>query len=250
MKKHILTASARVVAGRKVKTLRKQGLVPATIYGKKIKSVSVSVPNDAFVKVYKEAGATGLIELTVDSPRARLPARQGEAGKEVRPVLTHNVQVDPVSSALLHVEFYQVDLKEKVHANVSLEVVGVPPAVAQKIGVLLTVLNEVEVEALPTDLPEKIAVDVSGLAEINQEINVVDLSVPSGVTVLTDGNLTVAKIGSLVTKEAEAQAAAEEAAAAAAQAPAEGEAAPTGEANVAPAAEATGATEKKPEEKK
>lgn len=234
MKKHTLTASPRDVVGRKVKKLRKLGLVPATVYGRKIKSVSVSVPLDAFNKVYADAGNTGLIELTV--------------GKEVRPVLTHNVQVDPVHSSLVHVEFYQVDLKEKVHANVPLEVTGVAPAVEQKTGVLLTLLDEVEVEALPTDLPEKIAVDVSKLAEVNQEIKVADLSIPTGVTLLSDATITVAKIGSLVTKEAEAQAAEEAAAAEAAQAPAEGEA-PAEGAKAPEGGEAPAGEEKKSEEK-
>ncbi len=243
MKKHILKAQARTVSGRNVKKLRSQGLLPASVYGKNVKSAMLSVPTDAFGKVYGEAGESGLVELTVDG--------------SVRPVLIHNVQVHPVTAVPLHVEFFQVDLKEKVHANVPLEFTGESPAVAQKQGVVLTILDEIEVEALPTDLPEKITIDTSTLAHVDQEIKVSDLKLPAGVTVLTDQTLTVVKVGSLVTKEAEAEAKAEEEAKAAAVAeaaaaagpqvgaPAEG--APEGEkpAEVAPPQE-----KKAPEEKK
>jgi large subunit ribosomal protein L25 len=219
MKKHTLTAKKRSIVGRKVKSLRFGGELPATVYGKKVKSVSVTISKDAFMKVYKEAGETGLIELSIDN--------------DVRPVLVHTVQIDPVSSVPLHVEFHQVDLKEKVHAKVPVELTGESPAVAQKLGVLLTVIDEIEVEALPTDLPEKIVIDVTVLAEVNQELTVEKLSIPSGVTVLTEGHLTVVKVGPLVTKEAEAQAATE--AAAAADAATEAAPAPVAEATETPA---------------
>ena len=224
MKKYTLTAQERTVVGRKVKNLRAQGQLPATVYGKSGKSVSIAVAKDAFTDVYKKAGETGLVELAV--------------GTETKPVLIHTVQLHPVSSQPLHVEFHQVDLKEKVHANVPLEFVGEAPAVAQKLGVLLTVLDEIEVEALPAELPENITVDISGLAEVNQELKVSDLKIPSGVVLLTDSGLTVVKVGPLVTREA-AQMAAEEKAAAEAKAAA-----------VAPqeegAPEATQAAEKAP----
>ncbi len=214
MKKHALTAEKRDLVGRKVKNLRKEGKTPATVYGKDIKSVSLTVGHDAFVKVYAEAGETGLVELSV--------------GGEVRPVLIHTVQKDAVKNNLLHVEFYQVDLKEKVHAKVPVEFTGVSAAQTNKVGVLLTIADEVEVEALPTDLPEKIMVDVSHLAEVDAEVKVKDLVIPHGVTILTDAEQSLVRVGSLVSKEAEAQAAAEaaEAQAAAAEAPAGEEKAP------------------------
>lgn len=212
MKKHILTAQVRDIVGRKVKNIRSQGQIPATIYGKNVKSVSVAVEAQAFEKVYKEAGETGLVELTV--------------GKDMRPVLVHSLQKHPVDNQLLHVEFHQVDLKEKVHANVPLELAGDAPAVIGKVGVLLTLIDEVEVEALPTDLPEKIDVDVSNLKEVDQEVKVGELKVPPGATLLTDKDQSVVRVGALISKEAEAEAAAEAAAKAAAAA--EAAAAPTG----------------------
>lgn len=215
MKKHTLKGDSREVIGRKVKKLRAEGLLPATVYGKKIGSSNLVVSASDFAKTYMETGETGLIELAV--------------GSDLKPVLVHHVQRDPVKNTILHVEFHQVDLKEKVHANVPLSLVGEAPAVAQKVGVLLSLLSEIEVEALPTDLPEKIEVDVTSLSEVGQELKVSDLQVPSGVAVLSDATISVVKVGELVSKEAEEQAAAEVAAAEEAAAPAEGEA-PAGDA--------------------
>ncbi|MFZ5845526.1 MAG: 50S ribosomal protein L25 [Patescibacteria group bacterium] len=212
MKKHILSAQKRNLFGHKVKKLRAQGLIPATVYGKKIKSQPLTVSQADFLKVYQAAGETGLVELKTNG--------------EMRPVLIHHVQIDPVNDRTLHIEFFQVDLKEKVRTRVPLEFVGESAAVAQKQGVLLTVLDEAEVEALPSDLPEKIRVDIAQLAQVDQELKAGELKIPSGVTLLTDRNLTVVKIGPLITKEAEAEAAAEAAAAAAAAVEEAAEAAP------------------------
>ncbi len=239
MKKYKLQATKRELLGRKVKKIRREGLLPATVYGKKIKSASLAVDQNAFAKVYADAGETGLVELNL--------------GSEIRPVLIHNVQIDPVDSAPLHVEFFQVDLKEKVRTKVPLVFVGESLAVAQKQGVLLTVLDEVEVEALPTQLPEKIEVDVSGLTQVNQEFKVSQLSVPAQVTLLTEGELTVVKIGVLVSREAEAEAAAEAAEAAAAAAEAAAAATPPGEVpaeveKVTPEGPTEKPSEEKPEE--
>jgi len=129
-----------------------------------------------------------------------------------------------------------VDLKEKVHAKVPLELVGDAPAVVGKIGVLLTLLDEVDVEALPMDLPEKITVDVSKLAEVNQEVKVGELKISTGVTVLTDKDQSIVRVSALISKEAEAEAAAEAVAKAAAAAEA---AAATVPASGTPAAPAT-----------
>lgn len=201
MKKYALKAEKRMVVGRKTKKLRASGLLPATIYGKKVTSTSVQVQQDDFEKTFKDAGRSGLVELALE--------------KAIRPALIHNVQLDPVSGKPLHVEFFQVDLKEKVKTKVPVEFMGEAPAVSQKVGVLLTLLDELEIEALPTDLPEKITIDVSRLSSVDQELKVSDVKVPTGVAVLTDPNLGVVKVGPLVSKEAEAEAAAEAAAAAA-----------------------------------
>jgi len=200
MKTHTLQGSVRTITGRKVKTLRRGGNIPATVYGKKVESVNVTVSAEAFGRVYKEAGETGVVQFSID--------------KDTRPVLIHHVQKDPVEGTVLHVEFHQVDLKEKVKAKVPLELTGESPAVAEKKGVLLTLADEVEVEALPTDLPESITVDVTGLTDVDQEVRVSSLTAPAGVVILTDAEVAIVKVGALVSKEAEEQAAQEAAAAA------------------------------------
>lgn len=216
MKKHTLAASIRTMLGRKAKALRRQGQLPATVYGKNVKSVSVAVDTSQFEKLYAQVGETGLVELRLDD--------------QMRPVLINRVQMHPVTRAPLHIEFHHVDLAENVKANVPVELVGEAAAVAAKKGVLLTILDEVEVEALPTNIPQKIELDIANLAEVDQELKVRDLKVPHGVTIVTDSQQTLVKVGSLVSKEAEAEAAqeakaAEAAAAQTAQAPAaEGEA--------------------------
>ena|SRR3990172_11052537 len=237
MKKHQLSAEVRKIAGKKVKNLRKQGILPASLYGKNVKSLSVQLPFKDFEKVYQEIGGSGVVELRL-------------AGEEkTRPVLIHNVQLNPLTSQPLHADFFQVDLKEKVTAPVPLEIVGEALAVKDKKGVLLHTLDEVEVEALPTDLPEKIEVDISSLSEVDQEIKVGDLKAPSGVTILSGGELVICKIGPLVTAEMEAEIKKEEETAAAA-AEAAVEAAPVKGAVEAPAKEEKPAEGEKPAEEK
>jgi large subunit ribosomal protein L25 len=200
MNKHTLSADARTITGRKVSQLRNQFKIPANIFGKHLTSTSVSVGIDAFTKVFHEAGETGIIELKV--------------GTDLRPVLVKNVQLHPVTGYVLHVDFYQVDLKEKVSANVPVKISGSASAVDAKLGVLLELLHELEVEALPMDLPEFILIDVTKLAAVGDAIKISDLKLPVGVEVKTDKELEVVKIDSLVSKEAEEQAKADEASAA------------------------------------
>lgn len=200
MKKHTFNVSVRTQTGKTVKMLRKQGILPGTVYGKDMKSISVQFPTDAFITLYKEAGETGLVELMVDG--------------KVLPVLVHSVQVHAVTDSLIHVEFHKVNLKEKIHAKVSIEQSGESPASAQKLGVLLVLHDAIEVEALPTDLPEKISVDLTRLTDVGSDMTAGSVVLPSGVTLISDPSLVLVKIGQLVTKEAEAEVAADAAQAA------------------------------------
>lgn len=236
MKRLKLEVEKRKILGKKVKKLRREGVLPGNIYGKDVKSLAVQVPVKEFDKVYKEAGETGLVDLAVDS--------------EVRPILIHNVQIDPLTDLPLHADFYQVNLKKKVKAMVPVVTVGEPKAVIDKVGLLLQPLSEIEVEALPKDLPEKIEVNVEHLAAVDEQIAVSDLKVPSGVTVLTDPGQVVVKIEELVSKEAEELATQEAAAAEAAKGETAAQA-PEAAAEGAPEAPAEGAEqpeETKPEE--
>lgn len=196
MKRHKLAVEKRKVLGKQVKKLRREGILPGNIFGKDIKSTSVQVPTKEFNSVYKEAGETGLVDLELEG--------------KVIPVLIQDVQSD-YRDNVLHANFYQVNLKEKVKAAVPLEIVGTPKAETEKLGLLMNIISEVEVEALPADLPENIEVNVENLAAVDEQITVSDLKVPQGVTVLTDPEQVVSKIGELVSKEAQ-ELAAEEAA--------------------------------------
>jgi len=186
-----LLAQKRTVLGRKVKNLRKDGLIPAHVFGHKVSTIHVQVKTSDFAKVFEKAGETGIVDLAIDSQK--------------KPVLIRNVQTHPVTDEPLHIDFYQVNLAEKVKVDVPLEIIGESPAVEKKIGLLLTPVSEVEVEALPADLPEKIEVDVSKLENVGDEIKIKDLKVDRAkVAILADEELVVAQIGELVTKEMEA----------------------------------------------
>src|SRR3990167_9767495 len=198
MKRYQLTAQPRKITGKQVKKLRREGILPANVYGKDIKSQSLQLPQSEFDKVFEEAGETGLVDLAV--------------GKQTIPVLIHNIHTD-YRNRVLHADFFKVNLKEKVKTMVPIEIVGEAKAVAGQIGLLMEITGEVEVEALPTELPEKIEVNVENLANIDDQITIADLKAPEGVEILTDPNLVVVKIGELVSKEAQ-ELAAEEAAAA------------------------------------
>lgn len=147
--------------GRKVKRLRKEGIIPGNIFGKNLKSLAVQFSLKDFETVYKSVGETGLVKLETD--------------KETYPALIHGVQSDPATGNLLHVDFLKVDLKEKVTAPVPIETMGISPAEKQGLGTVVLYIDEVEVEALPADLPEKFGVDISTLTEVDQAIFVKDL---------------------------------------------------------------------------
>ena len=181
MDKKILKAEERKLTGRKVSTLRKLGLIPANVYGKKIASQSLQISSDEFKKVYKEVGETGLLTL--------------EIGKEEKPVLVNSIQVNAKTDEILHVNFFQVDLKVKVTANVPVEVTGEPEAQKQGVGTVVQYLNEVEVEALPADLIEKFEVDTTELAEVDQAIYVKDLKYDkSKIEVKSDPEAIIVKV--------------------------------------------------------
>jgi large subunit ribosomal protein L25 len=213
MKRYKLAVEKRKILGKQIKKLRKEGILPGNIFGKNIKSTSVQVPLKTFSEVYKEAGSTGLVDLELDG--------------KIIPVLVQDLQKD-YKGNVLHANFYQVNLKEKVKSAIPLQIVGEPKAVTEKLGLLINILSAVEVEALPEDLPENIEVNVEHLGAVDEQITVADLKPPSGVAILTDPTQVIAKIDQLVSKEAAAAEAAKaetaEGAVPAEGTPAEGEA--------------------------
>ncbi len=176
-----LQADKRELTGRKVKRLRREGVLPGNIYGSDIKSVTVAVDAKKFAEVYEKAGETSVVELSV--------------GKQSYPVLIHNIQNDPVDVKPLHVDFLKVDLKKKVTANIPLELVGESPAEKQGLGTVVSYVDEVEVEALPGDLVDKIEVNVELLVEAEQSLAIKDLHYDkSKLTITNDPDTIVVKI--------------------------------------------------------
>jgi large subunit ribosomal protein L25 len=190
MKTYKLKANKRKVTGRKVKALRKKGLVPANVFGKGVKSLAIEIENAEFEKLFKEAGETSIIDLLV--------------GKQKKPVLVHEMQTDPVTDDLLHVDFHQVNLKEKVSAAVPIELINEAPAEKQGLGTTVQYLDEIEVEALPTELPDKFEVDLSTLTEVNSSILVKDLNFDkSKISLAIDEDEMVVKVEPLRKEEEE-----------------------------------------------
>jgi len=174
--KILLTVEKRTLLGKKVKKVREEGKLPANLYGKGMESMSIQVDNKEFKKAMRAAGLTQVIYIGVD--------------KQEIPSMIQNVQIDPISDHFMHADFKKVDLLIKLEAQVPIIIVGESEAIAQNKGDMLTLVNSLYVEALPTDMPQEIEVDISTLKEIDDEIKVSDLK-KSGNFVITDEADTV-----------------------------------------------------------
>lgn len=208
-----LKATDRTVMGKKVKNLRAQGRIPAHVYGNTKEVEHVEINETEFKRVYKQAGETGLVNLKIGDDRTR-------------PVLIKEVDIHPVTQRILHIGFYQVNLKEKVTVPVPIVLIGEGPE-SVKLGqtVVLQTLSEVNVEALPDDLIEHIEVNIEVLKEVGDAITVADLSYDrTTLTVEAEPEEVVVKLDDAVTDEMKALLAEQEAEQAAATEAAEAEA--------------------------
>src|SRR6266508_2530941 len=210
-----LRAQVRTVKGKKVGALRRQGLIPANIYGRGIESLPIQVDVRSFRNALAQAGTSTLVDVHVSTDGGR------EDGQS-HPVLIENVSLHPATGKVLHIDLRQVDLNRPIKAGVLLVLTGESPAVKNLGGVLVHPLDNLEVEALPRALPHEITVDISSLVELDQQITVGDLQLPTGVTVDTDPSTVVAQV---IASKLEQEVAAEEAATAAEAAEAAEEAA-------------------------
>jgi large subunit ribosomal protein L25 len=172
MDKVVLKATKRTVTGKQVNALRRAGKLPAVIYGRRTDPISITLDAHSAGIILGKVGSSSLITLDVD-------------GKEY-PALVRERQRDFIKGTLRHVDFLVVSLKEKIRADVRLEVSGVSQAVKEFNAVLVTGLHSLSVECLPTDLPDRIVVDISGLAEVGDGIHVRDLEVSDKIRVLDD----------------------------------------------------------------
>lgn len=180
MEKIQLKSTART-ADAKVGSLRKAGQLPAVLYGHNVKNQNLLIDARDFDKVLRRAGESTIIELLTEDGQPH-------------PVLIHDVQHDHVSSKVTHVDFYQINMSEKLTATVQLEFTGEPKAVRELGGTLVKVLGEVEVECLPGDLPHSLTVDTATLESFDHVLYVKDIPVPAKVKVLTDPDEVVAKV--------------------------------------------------------
>jgi large subunit ribosomal protein L25 len=169
MQKVELTAQPRTIVGQASKQLRKQGLIPAVIYGHNFKALNIQVTEKDFKKAYSAAGETTLVYLKLES--------------ESYPTIIHDVASNSVSDAVMHVDFYKVRLDEKIKANIPVMITGEAPAIKAFQAIMVRNLNEIEVEGLPQDLPHQFDIDASVLANIGDQILVKDLKVPANIEI-------------------------------------------------------------------
>lgn len=186
-----LTAQKREVFGRAVKPLRAKGFIPAELYGKGLENLHLAVPKKELAKVFKQAGENAIVTLLVD--------------KEKRPVLIHDLQSDPVTDEVLSVDFYQVRLDEKIKIKVPIEFIGIASAVKDKGGILVKTVQEVEVEALPNDIPHSIPVNLESLIDIGKSIRLKDLLIKGDFKFLGDLETVLVTITAPLTEEKEAE---------------------------------------------
>jgi large subunit ribosomal protein L25 len=182
---------AKIRENRKPHTLRQKGVLPAILYGQKIKNLSLQTDAKEFEKIYQLAGASSLISL--------------EVGKEKFSVLIHNVQRDPLSNDFIHADFYQPSLTEETEAKIPLVFEGEPLAVKELGGTLVKNIQEIEVKALPQNLPHEIVVDIEVLKTFDDNILIKDLKVQEGVKILKDPGEIVAAVKRVEKVEEELQ---------------------------------------------
>jgi len=176
-----LTAKTRTSLGHKTAALRARGVVPCVTYGHGIKTASIEVNAKQLERVITKAGSSTLVELDLDGSKKN--------------IVIHDVQHDPVSGAVIHADLYQVRMDEKIKAKVPLNFKGVSRAVKDFGGILVKSVDELEIEALPKDLPHEIVVDLSKLIKLHDSIALKDLDIPAGVNVLVeDKELAVASV--------------------------------------------------------
>ena len=174
----VLKAQKRGVVGKKVKKLRQKNILPAVLYGPKIKNLSLQIDFKEFENIYKEAGESSLISLLIDDKKF--------------PVLIHEVKKDPIIGNPIHVDFYQPILTEEVEATVPLVFEGTSLAVKDMGGTLIKEIQELEVKALPEKLPHEIKVNIENLKTFEDEILIKDLKLPKGVKIQRESDEIVA----------------------------------------------------------
>jgi len=183
----ILKATKR--QSEKPEDLRRGDQIPAVFYGFGKESTAISVPKVDFIKLFREAGETTAITL--------------DMGGEKISALVHDIQRDPVRGEPTHVDFLVIDMNKEAEVAVPIEFTGLAEAEKSGIGMVVKVMHEVEVRALPADLPHSITVDLTPLATLSDAIHAKDLSLPKGVSLVTDGEDVIASVSAFVEEKEE-----------------------------------------------
>jgi len=179
-----LETTNREILGKKVRFLRHQGITPLHLFGHGIESMALQCATANLRRVLAEAGKTGLIRLKLDNE------------KRPRNVMVREVQMEPLTGGLLHVDFYEVRMAEKVKVEVPIILVGEAPALKSKENMLVQELSTLTVECLPVKMPTSVELDLSSFTEQGQVVRVKDIEMDKEVTVLRDLEQVVARISS------------------------------------------------------
>lgn len=177
-----LSVKSRDTLGKKVRFLRRQGLTPVNLYGPKMESIPLQVETSLLERLIARVGRNALITIRVDGSR------------EPRLAMIRDIQRNPLTGALLHVGFFQIEVTHRVRAEIPLIFLGEAPAVQSRRGILIQNLTSLQVEGLPTELPRGIEVDLSVLEEADQAIHVRDIAVGDNLEVLVDPDQLVAHV--------------------------------------------------------
>lgn len=163
--------------------LRKEGLIPAVFYGMGKTTTPVSISARDFLKIWKQAGESSTVTLKTD--------------KGTIETLIHDVAVDPITGNPIHADFLAIDVNKEIEVKVPIEFTGIAPAVKNGLGTLVKVLHELEIKALPKDMPHTIAVSIESLENLESQISVDNIVLPSGVSLVTKGHEIVAAIAAM-----------------------------------------------------
>lgn len=179
-----LTATKRSKTD-KLSSIRNNGMVPAVVYGAQVENTTISVEKIAFEKVFKLVGETSTIVLEINDEKK---------GVTKIDALIHDIQVDPIKGFPIHVDFLAVDMNKPVEVSVPVEFIGIAKAEKDGLGVLVKVIHELEVEALPKDIPHNIEIDISVLETLDSQILVKEVKLPKGVLMKTGEDEVIALI--------------------------------------------------------
>ncbi len=176
-----LTADRRELTGKKVRRLRRQGLIPANLFGPKIESVPLQIEAASLHQALVQGGHNAIITVTINGEKNPVTS------------VVRGLQSDPITDELLHVDLFEIDVTQVITADIPVILIGESPAAKGQGAVISHSLNSIQVQGRPMDLPRAIEVDISGLAEIDQEIRLRDLTISDNISLLTDKDQLVVK---------------------------------------------------------